>query len=352
MVINTQKQTLGNISPHTPTKLFEDISSPPASSFSTSTPDSTGSYLNLSAGARSSKPQSSTTFTSQSSVDIMSDMLASDNTAHLPLPPSSIAASLSSETSFETRSDTSSTAAVTTNPAQPLNSVVVPPTFRQNAPFHPSDNFPAATKALDARQKRDRRAKQAITYTALGVVGRTRQKAEPQRGSATPQEVDAFLQTQVAPVSVSPRAKAMLEDVGIRNVAAGLGPTLDVGWGPLGEETEVQRERRMQMNLRYLRVGLKMSSGADGDTGVTADGRATRVDGTSPGVADGAGATYTASSMTRNDMFVHRLDGMFGVGSLDRGIVASKPKVSCVRVLAAPYAPMHTLPCYPDPSRI
>lgn len=171
------------------------------------------------------------------------------------------------------------------------------------------------------RAKLSRNAKAAITSStylhpsiATGFINSNLPKQVVEQNLVTEDELDFVLNTQVAPLSLPGRGRIV---DGL--TAAVFGQKLEVGWGPLGSETKAERDRRLAVNLRFLKSGLDVSNGT-----------------TDPATVPPRFRAHTLGRRSTNSMFVERLDEMFGVGGLDRGNTALKPKVSLVYVRQLP----------------
>jgi len=109
-----------------------------------------------------------------------------------------------------------------------------------------------------------------------------------------------------------------------------------------GSESEERRERRVNMNIRFL--GSKPADDFDeteviSSPSIFSEGMA-RVEGEGAG-----GCITTCPQETPNSMFVDRLEGMFGSGSVGRGSVAKpKAKVSELSCLSLTFSVLLSLP--------
>jgi hypothetical protein len=132
-----------------------------------------------------------------------------------------------------------------------------------------------------------------------------------------------------------------------------VGMQLDVGWGSMALEGDSEgaeaRERRVRMNVRYLgsRPGVNLDA-MEVDDGPLLSTPALRSEVTASTsiLRDGSrsnekgGYIATCPQQTRNEMFVDRLEGMFGSGYMDRGNVGKpKVKVGDFHVIFWPFNP-------------
>jgi hypothetical protein len=224
-------------------------------------------------------------------------------------------------------------------------------TFRQNT--YSSTSFPNTSRPApqDARQPFNRKAKPPITFSAFTSFNQAApprlnaQKENNHKVFLTEATVNALLDTKVAPMTIGMPPSvvgAFSSEMSMQQV----GHESEVGWGGMllsnESESEERRERRVNMNIRFL--GSKPADDFDAteviaSPSIFSEGMA-RVEG------EGAGGCITTRlQQTPNSMFVDRLEGMFGSGSVGRGSVAKpKAKVSELSCLSLTFSVLLSLP--------